>query len=220
MPGEQGHGREASYWTLGVQAGSDRGSAGRGSARRADRLPFMRHTTRSAHPRPIACRLCGTRLVVTATARPAVPDTIPVVNCTGFHARTGVTRRPACRPATPRGSKDVSTSPGPTKWQVGEGRGGAGCAPRGAGCAPRALGAERAAAGGGRSCGAGAERAAAGGLRGACTAVAGSRPSEPLEPLDGEDEHRRPTDLDLERVGHEELAGLHDRRHRVDDLRP
>ena len=44
--------------------------------------------------------------------------------------------------------------------------------------------------------------------------------SEPLEALDGEDEDRRAADLDLERVGHEELARLHDRRHRVDDLRP
>src|SRR6476659_7945335 len=44
--------------------------------------------------------------------------------------------------------------------------------------------------------------------------------SEPLEPLDREDEDGRAADLDLERVGHEELAGLHDRWHRVDDLSP
>ena len=44
--------------------------------------------------------------------------------------------------------------------------------------------------------------------------------SEPLEALDREDEDGRPADLDLERVGHEELARLHDRRHRVDDLGP
>ena len=43
---------------------------------------------------------------------------------------------------------------------------------------------------------------------------------KPFEALDGQDEDRRPADLDLERIGHEELAWLHDRRHRVDDLRP
>src|SRR6185369_2268828 len=44
--------------------------------------------------------------------------------------------------------------------------------------------------------------------------------SEPLEALDRDDEDGGPADLDLERVGHEELARLHDRRHRVDDLGP
>src|SRR5512146_2098764 len=39
-----------------------------------------------------------------------------------------------------------------------------------------------------------------------------------LEALDGQDEDRGTADLDLERVRHEELARLHDRRHRVDDL--
>ena len=44
--------------------------------------------------------------------------------------------------------------------------------------------------------------------------------SESFEALDRDDEDRRAADLDFERVGHEELARLHDRRHRVDDLRP
>src|SRR5690349_18540384 len=38
---------------------------------------------------------------------------------------------------------------------------------------------------------------------------------EPLEPLDRQDEDRRAADLDLDRIGHEELTRLHDRRHRV-----
>jgi len=44
--------------------------------------------------------------------------------------------------------------------------------------------------------------------------------SDPLETLDRQDEDGRPADLDLERVGHEELARLHDRWHRVHHLRP
>src|SRR4051812_11318285 len=43
---------------------------------------------------------------------------------------------------------------------------------------------------------------------------------ETLEPLDRQHEHRRAADFDLERVRHEELAWLHDRRHRIDDLGP
>jgi len=43
--------------------------------------------------------------------------------------------------------------------------------------------------------------------------------SEALEPFDREDEDRGPAHLDLERVRHEELARLHDRWHRVHDLR-
>jgi diguanylate cyclase (GGDEF)-like protein len=44
--------------------------------------------------------------------------------------------------------------------------------------------------------------------------------SDPLEPFHGQDEDRRAADLDLERIGHEKLARLHDRRHRVDHLGP
>jgi hypothetical protein len=51
-------------------------------------------------------------------------------------------------------------------------------------------------------------------LRAAITA-----PLQPLEALDGHDEDGRAADLDLERIGHEELARLHDRRHRVHHLR-
>src|SRR4051812_22991166 len=47
----------------------------------------------------------------------------------------------------------------------------------------------------------------------------GSAASDALVALDGQHEDGCPADLDLERVGHEELAGLHDRRHRVHDLR-
>src|SRR5436190_9206875 len=46
------------------------------------------------------------------------------------------------------------------------------------------------------------------------------RRSESFETLDRKNEDGRAADFDLERVRHEELAGLHDRRHRVDDLRP
>ena len=42
---------------------------------------------------------------------------------------------------------------------------------------------------------------------------------QPLEPLHGQHEDRRAANLDFERIGHEELARLHDRGHRVHDLR-
>jgi len=42
--------------------------------------------------------------------------------------------------------------------------------------------------------------------------------SDPLVPRHVEDEHRRATEGDLDRVGHVELAWLHDRRHRVNEL--
>src|SRR3954454_8832639 len=47
----------------------------------------------------------------------------------------------------------------------------------------------------------------------------GRRRSESFETLDRKNEDGRAADFDLERVRHEELAGLHDRRHRIDDLR-
>ena len=63
---------------------------------------------------------------------------------------------------------------------------------------------------------------------GASTTITGSglmerRPPagalEPFESIDGQHEDRRAAQLDLDRVGHEELARLHDRRHGIDDLR-
>src|SRR5207244_10599818 len=43
-------------------------------------------------------------------------------------------------------------------------------------------------------------------------------PSDALEALDGEDENGGAPHLHLDRIGHVELARLHDRRHGVDEL--